>query len=323
VSRPIVECSLGDPCGIGPEVLARALTEGGGGCARVHVHEDLLLDVVRVAEPALGEAHPGQRGETWIAAPPKTRPEGGVPAGRYDPAWGAYGLRSLEAATRAALDAGHALVTGPLSKRSFIDGGAGPVGHTEFLARMAGVPEEQVLMLFDGDRLRVATLTRHIPLAAVPEQVHPDLALWAAARIAEYLRPRGCPEPRLALACLDPHCGEWGGLADTDLALREALADSGARLYGPLAADTLFLPTNLACFDVVLCWYHDQAMIPVKMAAFDASANVTLGLPILRTSPAHGPGYDIVGKGKASPGSMRRALTLALQSQTEAHESQT
>jgi 4-hydroxy-L-threonine phosphate dehydrogenase PdxA len=314
VSRPTVECSLGDPCGVGPEVLARALIGDAAGCIRIHVHGDLLLDAVRAADPALGAALAARQGETWIAAPTEMRPDGALPVGRYDPAWGRYGLRSLEAATRAALDENHALITGPLSKRSFIDGGAGPVGHTEFLARVAGVPEERVLMLFDGDRLRVATLTRHLPLAAVPGRVHPDVALRAAAQVAEYLAPRGVDAPRIALACLDPHCGEWGGLADTDLALRDALAESGARLYGPLAADTLFLPTNLDCFDAVLCWYHDQAMIPVKMAAFDAAANVTLGLPILRTSPAHGPGYDIAGKGAANAGSMQRAVSLALQS---------
>lgn len=315
MSAPTVECSLGDPCGIGPEVLARALVDVTGGAVRVHAHADLLIDAAYAADPALGSALAARQGETWLAAPPRARPDGAAPAGRYDPAWGAYGLRSLEAATRAALDRGHALVTGPLSKRSFIDGGAGAVGHTEFLARVAGIPEAEVLMLFDGEGLRVATLTRHVPLAEVPARVHPDLALRAATQIADYLRPRGLDAPRIALACLDPHCGEWGGLAGTDLALREALAAAGGRLYGPLAADTLFLPTNLPCFDAVLCWYHDQAMIPVKMAAFDAAANVTLGLPVLRTSPAHGPGYDIVGADKANAGSMRRAVTLALESQ--------
>ncbi len=313
MSAPTVECSLGDPCGIGPEVLARALGDVAGGCVRLHAGAELLLDAARRTDPALGAALAARQGDTWVAAPPEGRPEGPPPAGRYDPAWGAYGLRSLEAATRAALGHGHALITGPLSKRSFIDGGAGAVGHTEFLARAAGVPEDRVLMLFDGDGLRVATLTRHVPLADVPGRVHPDLALWGATLVTDYLRPRGLDAPRIALACLDPHCGEWGGLADTDLALREALIAAGGRLYGPLAADTLFLPSNLASFDAVLCWYHDQAMIPVKMATFDASANVTLGLPMLRTSPAHGPGYDIAGTGRADDGSMRRAVALALQ----------
>ncbi|MFH1532534.1 MAG: 4-hydroxythreonine-4-phosphate dehydrogenase PdxA [Pseudomonadota bacterium] len=313
---PVAHCSLGDPCGVGPEVLAHVLAGDPAGRApvflQVHGHADLLLDAIARVDPALPATLAALEGMTWSAAPPDGRPGDAPPIGRYDPAWGAYGLRSLEAATRAALGGGHALVTGPLSKRSFIDGGVGPVGHTEFLARAAGISEDRVLMLFDADRLRVATLTRHIPLAAVTSLVHPDVALRAAALVADHLRPRGIEAPRIAVACLDPHCGEWGGLATTDLALREAFARTGARLYGPLAADTLFLPANLDRFDAVLCWYHDQAMIPIKMAAFDSAANVTLGLPVLRTSPAHGPGYDIAGKGIADAGSMRRAMALAL-----------
>lgn len=311
MNLPAIECSLGDPCGVGPEVLTRVLAEEIVGRIRIHAHRDLLLAAAARAAPAVADAFAASEGRTWIAAAPKARPDGDPSPGRYDPAWGAYGLRSLEAAAQAALDGGRALVTGPLSKRSFIDGGAGPVGHTEVLARLAGVPEDVALMLFDSDGLRVATLTRHVPLAEVPGRVHPDLARRAAAQVADYLRIRGIEIPRIALACLDPHCGEWGGLADTDLALREALVQSEARVHGPLAADTLFLPLNLESFDAVLCWYHDQAMIPVKMAAFDSAANVTLGLPVLRTSPAHGPGYDIAGRGVANAGSMRRALLLA------------
>jgi len=206
-------------------------------------------------------------------------------------------------------------VTGPLSKRCFLDNGVGPVGHTEFLAGIAGVSEDDVLMLFDARTLRVAALTRHVPLAEVPGLVRPGLVMDAAALVAGYLSRHGVEAPRIALACLDPHCGEWGGLAGTDLSMKRSLAEIGAGIHGPLAADTLFMPTNLTCFDAVLCWYHDQAMIPVKMAAFDAAANVTLGLPVLRTSPAHGPGYDIAGQGKADPGSMRRAVELAMKSQ--------
>ncbi len=316
MSGPVIECSLGDPCGVGPEVLVRVLTEGHAGLVRVHAHRDLLLRTAARTDPTRETTLTALEGTAWVADPPGARPEGDPPGGGYDPAWGAYGLRSLEAATRAALGEGRALVSGPLSKRSFIDGGVGPVGHTEFLARASGIPEDRVLMLFDGDRLRVATLTRHVPLAEVPALVHPDTALRAAAMVGDYLRPGGIATPRIALACLDPHCGEWGGLANTDLTLREAIAHTGARLFGPLAADTLFMPTNLERFDAVLCWYHDQAMIPVKMAAFDAAANITLGLPMLRTSAAHGPGYDIAGKGVADPGSMRRAVALAIKSQT-------
>ena len=314
MSLPVIECSLGDPCGIGPEVLIRVLAADLPGRVSVHAHRDLLLDAAAQDAPDIADAFAASEGTTWTATAPETRPDSAPEPGRYDPAWGAYGLQSLEAAAQAALDGGRALVTGPLSKRSFIDGGAGPVGHTEVLARLAGVPEDVALMLFDSEGLRVATLTRHLPLADVPARVHPDLAVRAAVQVADYLRLRGFEAPRIALACLDPHCGEWGGLADTDLALREALAGSDARICGPLAADTLFLPANLERFDAILCWYHDQAMIPVKMAAFDTAANVTLGLPVLRTSPAHGPGYDIAGRGAANVGSMRRAIHLALES---------
>ena len=310
---PVVECSLGDPCGVGPEVLARALVEAPPGLLRIHAHRDLLLDAAVRADPALPAALIAREGAAWVAVPPGPRPAGDPPLGAYESCWGAYALRSLEAASRAALGEHRSLVTGPLSKRSFLDGGAGAVGHTEYLARAAGITEDQVVMLFDAPGLRVATLTRHVPLAAVPERVHPDLALGAAAQVADYLRRRGNDAPRIALACLDPHCGEWGGFSHTDLRLREAFARSGGRIIGPMAADTLFLPTNLERFDAILCWYHDQAMIPVKMAVFDDAANVTLGLPVLRTSPAHGPGYDIAGAGVAKAGSMGRAIELAAQ----------
>ena len=308
MTPPTIECSLGDPCGVSAEVLVRSLVDVKAGPVRVHAHADLLLGAAQNLTPGLAEAFDALQGRAWIAAPPAPLPEGAVPTGCYHPAWGAYALRSLEAATRAALENNRALVTGPLSKHSFIDGRVGAVGHTEFLARASGIPEDDVLMLFDGDGLRIATLTRHIPLAAVPGRVHHDAVRRAARLVAGYL---GEPDPRIALACLDPHCGEWGGLADTDLSLREALAAAEPRVLGPMAADTLFLPGNLSRFDVILCWYHDQAMIPVKLVAFDTAVNVTLGLPILRTSPAHGPGYDIAGKGIADPGSMQRALTLA------------
>ena len=311
MTSAIVECSIGDPCGVGPEVLARVLSEESTRLVRVHAHRDLLLQAAGRADPALATRLANREGETWVASPPGPRPEREPTTAGYNTDWGAYGLKSLSAATSAALGEDHALVTGPLSKLSFIDGGAGPIGHTEFLARAAGIHEDQVLMLFDGDGLRIATLTRHVPLTEVTRRVHADMALRAAELISDYLRPIGVSAPRIVLACLDPHCGEWGGLADTDLDLRETLADVGARLHGPLAADTLFLPKNLHRFDAILCWYHDQAMIPVKMAAFETAANVTLGLPFLRTSPAHGPGYDIAHQGVADPGSMRRALELA------------
>ncbi|MBM4370851.1 MAG: 4-hydroxythreonine-4-phosphate dehydrogenase PdxA, partial [Deltaproteobacteria bacterium] len=308
--RDPVECSLGDPCGLGPEVLARALVAGPlAAPVRVHAHGDLLLDIARRISPALGDALASGQGSAWWAEAPGSAP-GGLPvAGAWDPAWGAYALRSLEAAADAALARGRPLVTGPLSKRSFLEGGAGPVGHTEHLARRAGVDEEEVLMLFDAGPLRIASLTRHVPLAEVTSRVSVALVRRAVSLVGSYLRGRGVDAPRMALACLDPHCGEWGGLAGTDLELRAAL--QGLEVQGPLAADTLFLPANLQRFDAILCWYHDQAMIPVKLLAFDTAVNVTLGLPVLRVSPAHGPGYDVAWTGVAATGSMRRALEIA------------
>jgi 4-hydroxythreonine-4-phosphate dehydrogenase len=291
-------------------VLARALGEGTlPALVRVHAHQDLILEIALRIDPALAHGLAGVLGTAWVAEAPGDRPGSPPVPGTWSPEWGLYALRSLDAAVAAALAGGHALVTGPLSKRSFIEGGAGPVGHTEHLARAAGVPEEDVLMLFDAGDLRIATLTRHVPLAAVTGLVNARLVQRAADRVAGYLRARGVTSPRIALACVDPHCGEWGGLADTDLRLRAAI--QGFDIHGPLAADTLFLPANLQRFHAILCWYHDQALIPVKLLAFDRAVNVTLGLPFVRTSPAHGPGYDVAWKGVGGHGSMRRALELA------------
>ena len=246
---------------------------------------------------------------------PRARASADAP-GRWNP----RNVESIEEciteALREAMATGGALVTGPVDKRFFAALGRGSLGHTEFLAELGG--GEEPVILFDAPDLRVAVLTRHIPLAAVAGRVTKELLEHGTRLVTRYVAAQEglCFEELrpVAVAGLDPHCGEWGLLAETDVEVRgwaEELSADGLRLAGPFSADTVFLPASRASHSAVLCWYHDQGMVAVKLLAFDTAVNVTLGLPVVRTSPAHGVAYDIVGRGCASWRSMSRALTLA------------
>ncbi len=286
--------------------------------ARLHCHEELLRDACarleRVGQGEAARAFLEGLGTRFLALPPS--PDlGDLPVkGHPEDRWHRYALASLEAATDDLLAGrAEALVTAPINKRSFHLAGLGLLGHTEYLALRCGVPLSEVVMLLQGPRLRVVPLTRHLPLAQVCGEVGLDLLRKNLRHLVPWLRVQGLAQPRIALACLDPHCGEWGLLGTQDLQLREALqADPGIEVLGPFAADTLFTPARLATLDAVLCWYHDQAMIPVKMLDFDQTVNVTLGLPFLRCSPDHGPAYDLAATASADAGSMTVSVELAV-----------
>jgi len=224
-----------------------------------------------------------------------------------------YVLASLEVALEQAR--GSALVTGPVDKRFFEGRREECVGHTEFLSRRLEAPDP--LMLFDAGRYLVALLTRHLPLARVADEVVEQRLRRAVELTRGYMGPRPDPAGRpMAVAGVDPHCGEWGRLAATDLTVRgwvEELRSEGHDLEGPFSADTLFRPGFWKRYSVVFCWYHDQGMIPVKLLSFHQAVNITLGLPLFRAGPAHGVGYDIAWTGQAGHGSMLRALNLALE----------
>ena len=210
-----------------------------------------------------------------------------------------------------------AVCTAPIHKKALQDGaGFGFPGHTEFLAHLAGV--DRAVMLLACDMLRVVPVTIHIPLDRVAATLSADL-LADTIRItaAALIRDFGIVAPRIAVAGLNPHAGEGGamGRAEIDLIIPvlTAMRATGLTILGPLPADTMFHARAREHYDVAICMYHDQALIPIKTLDFDGGVNVTLGLPFVRTSPDHGTAFDIAGKGVAKPDSLIAALRLAAQ----------
>jgi 4-hydroxythreonine-4-phosphate dehydrogenase len=217
--------------------------------------------------------------------------------------------------------AGHAaaIVTNPVAKNVLYRSGFVEPGHTEFLARLAqeatGNAMRPVMMLWSPE-LAVVPVTIHLPLKDVASQLTSELITETGQIVARDLTRRfGISRPRLAIAGLNPHAGEEGALGAEDYAIVapavKRLQDEGIDAVGPMPADTMFHVRARAAYDVALCMYHDQALIPIKTLAFDHAVNVTLGLPFVRTSPDHGTAFDIAGKGTADPSSLIAALTLA------------
>ena len=214
-----------------------------------------------------------------------------------------------------------AIVTNPIAKSVLYDAGFGDPGHTEYLGRLAremtGGTAHPVMMLW-SETLAVVPVTIHIPIREVPAQLTQALIAETGRIVARDLALRfGVARPRIAVAGLNPHAGENGALGREDALVVqpavEQLKAEGINAHGPLPGDSLFHAAARATYDVALCMYHDQALIPIKTLAFDHAVNVTLGLPFVRTSPDHGTAFDIAGTGRASPESLAAALRLAAQ----------
>jgi len=313
--KPIA-ISLGDPAGIGPEVVARALAERPDADVRVFGDAGVLAR----AAVAVGVAAPSParvRAVTNLAA-------GEVTPGRPNDVSGLAQLAYLRAATDAAL-AGEvaALVTAPISKEWIARAGFTFPGHTEYLAARAGVRE--FAMMLAGPVLRVTVATTHVPLKDVPRLLTADGIASTIWLTAEGLARRfGIAQPRVAVAGLNPHAGEAGRFGDEENRLvrpavdkaRARLAAAGLRatIDGPLVPDSVFRQAAHGEFDAVVALYHDQGLIPLKLLHFDDGVNITLGLPFVRTSPDHGTAYDIAGQGKARAQSFLAALDLAIAS---------
>jgi 4-hydroxythreonine-4-phosphate dehydrogenase len=289
--RPRLAVTLGDPRGIGPEVVSRALSEA-----------PLAADVVLVGPD-----------DQLAGIPARSRIGVGVwGAGSGEPQLaGLLAARSIERAVWLAR-AGEvdAVVTGPVEKRALHLAGYRFPGVTEFLSALTG--NTPTAMMLVAGKLRVVLVTTHLPLREVPARLTTD-GIVAVGRIAATALTRwwGLPAPRLALCALNPHAGEGGLFGDEDdRVLRPAAEQLGAA--GPFPADTVFVRALRGEFDAVLAPYHDVGMTAVKVAGFGRGVNVTLGLPFPRTSPDHGTAFDIAGQGRADPGSMRAALELAV-----------
>lgn len=207
-----------------------------------------------------------------------------------------------------------ALVTNPISKAHLYDAGFSHPGHTEFIGALCG--SDRQIMMLAGPRLKVVPATIHCPLSEVPGRLTTASLIQIGETTASALsQDFGIPDPVLAFAGLNPHAGEGGaiGTEDRDIILPAVrrLKQSGIRAAGPTAADSLFHDTARAAYDVVICMYHDQALIPVKTLDFDRTVNVTLGLPVIRTSPDHGTAFDIAGRGRARADSLIAAIRMA------------
>ncbi|MAF48741.1 MAG: 4-hydroxythreonine-4-phosphate dehydrogenase PdxA [Rhodospirillales bacterium] len=208
-----------------------------------------------------------------------------------------------------------AVVTNPIHKQALYKAGFAHPGHTEFLAALAEVKSEPIMMLA-SDRLRVVTVTRHLSLAGALERLSQALIVETVETVHVALcRDFAIPAPRIAVSALNPHGGEAGTMGQEEIDLIqpaiERLRKNGVKVSGPHPADTLFHPRARARYDAAVCMYHDQALIPIKTIDFDGAVNITLGLPFIRTSPDHGTALDIAGTGTANEGSLLAALTAA------------
>ena len=311
---------MGDPAGVGPEIAVSMLgAEEPPPAGLTLVCDGDLLETT-VARLALLSPHWEQRAQRFRkrlnggigVLEPAARVGSDIP-GRWDPDNVPFIRESLAEGLAMARRKGAALVTGPVDKRFFAALGLKQAGHTEYLAGLTGSGEP--LMLFDGGPCRTAVLTRHIPLSDVASQVSLERLRRGVQLAAQYVLAVEAANPRsVAVAGLDPHCGEWGTSSSADLEVAgwvEALQEEGLPIDGPFPADTLFVAERWDRYGAVLCWYHDQGMIPVKLRSFSTAVNVTLGLPVVRTAPAHGVAYDIAGCGRARAGSFSRAIRLA------------
>jgi 4-phospho-D-threonate 3-dehydrogenase / 4-phospho-D-erythronate 3-dehydrogenase len=284
--KPRIAITVGDPAGIGPEIAVKAAADAA---------------VTAVCEPLLYGPSSPDAIERFAAG--QVTPQAGRAA--------------FDAIVRAVNDTieGHVqgMATAPVNKAAFAAAGLPWKGHTDLLAHLTGA--RRAVMMFHSATLRVVLATVHIPIVEVPRALTRE-AVEEVVRVTASELPRfGFASPRLALAGLNPHAGEHGllGTEEEDV-LRpavEALRGTGIDVAGPFPADTLFTRAMRGEFDVVVACYHDQGLIPVKMAAFGKAVNVTLGLPIVRTSVDHGTAFDIARRGIADPGSLIEAIKLA------------
>lgn len=280
---PRVAITVGDPAGIGPEIAAAAAVD-----PRVR----------EVCEPLI-YAHP----------PELHVPVGVVSAEAGRAAYDAI-VRAVEDARAGRVDA---VATAPINKQAFARAGLPWKGHTDLLAHLCGV--DQVAMMFHAPQLSVVLATVHVPLADVSRLLTRERVAGILRLTARSLPRFGVAAPRIALAGLNPHAGEAGLLGgEEDAVLAPAVAEAraeGLDVTGPLPADTVFVRAVRGEFDVVVACYHDQGLIPVKLLAFGEAVNVTIGLPIVRTSVDHGTAFDIAGRGLADAGSLVHAVRLA------------
>lgn len=315
----VLALTMGDPAGIGGELTLKTwLLRRAQGPAFVALDDPKRLRALGLDVPLREVSTPAEAEAVFAEALPVLPvplAAAAVP-GRPDPANAKAVIGSIEFATKLALDgAAGAVVTNPINKAALYQAGFSYPGHTEFLADLTGAHGQQIMMLA-SPMLRVVPVTVHASLRDSIAMLTTEMIVAAARTTATALRRDfGLAAPRLAVAGLNPHAGEKGALGSEESTIVQpaidALRAEGIDVSGPWPPDTMFTAAARTRYDVAICMYHDQALIPLKTLDMDHGVNVTLGLPIVRTSPDHGTAYDIAGKGMADPTSLMAALDLA------------
>ncbi len=315
-----VAVALGDPAGIGSEITAKAYAERHAralpcffAVGSLRALKAAWLGPVEIIET------PDQAVEASKNALPLIEIEHSedIVFGEPSLEGARCALDSLELATGLVKSgAASALVTAPVSKAQLAAIGFTHPGQTEFVAERCGIARQNIAMMIAGPTLKCVPVTMHIGLSAVPEALTVELIAARIRATARGLsRNFGIRHPRIAVAGLNPHAGESGLMGEEERNLiipaMESLADEDFELIGPMSADTMFHASARLNYDAAVCMYHDQALIPVKTLHFDEGVNLTLGLPIVRTSPDHGTAFDIAGTGQARPDAMVAALNMA------------
>ena len=311
--------TVGEPAGIGPDLTVQLAQQAHDSQIVAICDADLLarraahLNLPLVIKPFRDDQHaPAQAGEIWVKHVPLAEPE---VIGQLNPANGRYVLDTLTEAAQGCLDGRYdAMVTAPVHKGVINEAGVPFSGHTEFLEEYTGA--KKVVMMLATKGLMVALVTTHLPLRAVPDAITPtlltDIIHVLDADLKTYF---ALPQARILVCGLNPHAGEGGHMGREEIEVIEPtlakLRQEGIQLSSPLPADTLFTDKVLAGGDAVLAMYHDQGLPVLKYKGFGQAANITLGLPIIRTSVDHGTALDLAGSGQADSGSLHTAIAYA------------
>lgn len=315
--------TMGDPAGVGPEVVVKALHKRPPPVATLVIgNAERLREAARrarinVTVTEVDHPHKIPASSSVIHCLDPGTPAQDIAFGQVSAAGGECAFRYLETASRLAMDGVvQAIVTAPLNKEALHAAGHIFPGHTEMLAHFSGTPE--VSMMLMAPRLRVIHVTTHIGLRHAIERIEPGLVERTIRRGHEALLRAGISQPRIAVCGINPHAGENGLFGEGEEAdkIEPAVARcraNGLQVHGPLPADTLFFLARRGDYDLVVAMYHDQGHGPVKVLGLEAGVNITVGLPFVRTSVDHGTAFDIAGKGIADEQSLREAIDQALQ----------
>jgi len=325
---PTIVITMGDPAGIGPEIIIKALS-----LAEIYeICQPVVVGSARVLEVALefsrSPALIGKPKLNPITEIGKARFKHGaidifdlanidgerLKLGKVDPMCGKASFEYIKKGVEIVQSgAAKAMVTAPLCKKAMEEAGLSYPGHTELLAELTGTRDFAMMLV--GGNLKVVLVTRHLPVKDVASSLTKEKVLLAMRLGVEAMEAFGIDSPKVGVCALNPHAGEWGVLGkeevETILPAIEEARKEGTAVSGPLPSDRVFYDAAGGRYDLAVAMYHDQALIPVKLLSFTRSVNVTLGLPFVRTSPCHGTAFDIAGQNKANPQSFIEAIRLA------------